>query len=255
ERLHADRAGSELLDDRGEELPIRRVEALVVDLHHPHRLVDDLAIDAATAVDLGMVADPLEQAIDDARRAPATAGDLARGVLLDRDAEDAGRAVDDRGEVVLIVEVESVRRPEAIAQRPADPSCAGRGADDRERLEAEPEGPRRRTFADHHIERVVLHRRVEDLLHGPAQAVDLVDEQDVPLVERGEDRGEVAGPLDGGTARVADAHAELARDDRRKRRLSEAGRAVEEDVIRGLSPAPRGSQEPRQVRLDLALAD
>src|SRR2546425_4334069 len=113
ERLHADRAGSELLDDRGEELPIRRVEALVVDLHHPHRLVDDLAIDAATAVDLGMVADPLEQAIDDARRAPATAGDLARGVPLDRDAEDAGRAVDDRGEVVLVVEVEPVRRPEA----------------------------------------------------------------------------------------------------------------------------------------------
>ena len=53
-----------------------------------------------------------------------------------------------------------------------------------------------RALADHHVERVVLHRRVEDLLDRPVQAVDLVDEQDVALVEGGEDRGEVPGPLD-----------------------------------------------------------
>ena len=48
---------------------------------------------------------------------------------------------------------------------------------------------------------------------------------------------------------------ELARDDRREGRLAEAGRAVQEDVVGGLSPAPRRLEQHRQVGLDLALAD
>ena len=85
--------------------------------------------------------------------------------------------------------------------------------------------------------------------------MDLVDEQDVALVERGEDRGEVAGPLDGRARGVADVDAELAGDDRREGRLAEAGRAVQQDVVGRLSPALRRLEQHRQVRLDLALAD
>jgi hypothetical protein len=85
--------------------------------------------------------------------------------------------------------------------------------------------------------------------------VDLVDEQDVPLLEGGQDRGQVAGALDGRSRGVLDAHPQLARDDRGQRRLAEARRAVQEDVVGGLSPAPGGGQEHRQVGLDLALAD
>ena len=171
------------------------------------------------------------------------------------DVEDPRRAVDDRGQLVVLVEVEPVGRPEAVTERRADPPRPRRRADDRERLQAEPEAPRRRPLADHHVERVVLHRRVEDLLDRPVEAVDLVDEQDVALVERGQDRGEVAGPLDRRAARVADVDLELAGDDRRERRLAEAGRAVEEDVVGGLSPALRRREQHRQVGLDLALAD
>ena len=73
--------------------------------------------------------------------------------------------------------------------------------------------------------------------------MDLVDEQDVAFVEGREHGGQVAWPLDGRAARVADVDAELAGDDRRERRLAEAGRAVEEDVVGGLSPAPRSREE------------
>ena len=166
-----------------------------------------------------------------------------------------GRPVDDRRQLVVGVEVEPVGRPEPVAERAADPPGAGRRADDRERLEAEPEDRARRALADHHVERVVLHRRIEDLLDRAVEPMDLVDEQDVALVERRQDRGEVPGPLDRRPGRVADVHAELAGDDRRERRLAEAGRAVEEDVIGGLSPALRRLEQHREVGLDLALAD
>ena len=176
-------------------------------------------------------------------------------VLAHLDAEDAGRAQDDRGQVVLLVEVEPVGRPEPVAQRTADPARAGRRADDGERLEGEPERSRRGTLADHHVEGVVLHRRVEDLLDGPVQAMDLVDEQDVVVVEGGQDRGQVAGPLDRRAAGVADVDAELAGDDRGQGGLAEAGRAVQQDVIGGFTPPPRRRQQHREVGLDLALAD
>ena len=172
-----------------------------------------------------------------------------------RDAQDLRRTLDDRGQLVVGVEVEPVGRPEPVTQRGADAARPGRGADDRERLQAESQAPGGRALADHHVEGVVLHRRVEDLLDRAVEAVDLVDEQDVALVERGQDRGEVAGALDGRARGVADVDPELARDDRREGRLAEAGRAVQEDVVGGLSPALRGLQQHRQVGLDLRLAD
>ena len=179
----------------------------------------------------------------------------ARAGRLDLDAEDRRRAVDDRGQLGLRVEVEPVRRPEAVAQRAADPAGAGRGADDRERLEAQAERPRRRALADHHVERVVLHRRVEDLLDRAVEAVDLVDEQDVALVERGEDRGEVARPLDGRSARCS-GRSRRARGRRSSRGSSCRGRAGRTGG-RGPPPLPcpwRPSGGPK-VGLDLALAD
>ena len=116
---------------------------------------------------------------------------------VDGHAQDLRRAPDDRGELVVGVEVEPVGGAEPVTQRGADAARPGRGADDGERLQAEPQRPGRRPLADHHVERVVLHRRIEDLLDRPVEPVDLVDEQDVALVERGQDRGEVPGPLDG----------------------------------------------------------
>ena len=131
------------------------------------------------------------------RGCPAAAsGDGLDGGRLDRDAQDLRRALDDLGELLVGVEVEPVRGPEPVAQRGADAAGTGRRADDRERLQAQPQRPGRRPLADHHVERVVLHRRIEDLLDRPVEPMDLVDEQDVALVERGQDRREVAGALD-----------------------------------------------------------
>ena len=212
-------------------------------------------VDVAVAVDLGVVADALEQPVDDPWRAAAAPGDRPDRGVVDADAEDHRRALDDRGQLLVGVEVEPVGGPEAVAQRAADPARAGRGADHGERLEAEPERPGRRTLADHDVEGVVLHRRVEDLLDRAVEAVDLVDEQDVALLERGQDRGQVAGPLDRRARGVLDVHAELAGDDRGQGRLAEARRAVEQDVIGRLSPPPGRGQQHREVGLDLALAD
>ena len=57
---------------------------------------------------------------------------------------------------------------------------------------------RGRALADDDVEEEVLHRRIEHLLDLVVEAVDLVDEEDVALLEVREDGGEVARAGDGG---------------------------------------------------------
>jgi hypothetical protein len=85
--------------------------------------------------------------------------------------------------------------------------------------------------------------------------VDLVDEQDVALLELGEDGGEVAGPLQRRARRDVQRDTHLGRRDAGQGRLAEPRRAGEEQVVDGLA-APAGRlDDDRQVLLQLALAD
>ena len=91
------------------------------------------------------------------------------------------------------VEVEADRDAEAVAERRGEQPEARGGADQRERREADLDRARRRALADDEVELEILERRIEDLLDGRRQAMDFVDEEDVALLEVGEERGEVAG--------------------------------------------------------------
>src|SRR5450759_1485041 len=253
-RRDADRPAPELHDDRGEQAPVRRVEPFGVDLQDPHRLVDRGQGHAAVAVDLRVVPDALEQPVHDARGRATASGDGRRGVVRDLEAEDRGGSVDDGAQVLFRVEVEAVDRPEAVAQRPADPTGTRGRAHDRERPQGEAQRACRRPLADHHVERAVLHGRVEDLLHRPVEPVDLVDEEDVALVEGGKDGGEVPCPLDRRPRRVADVHAQLAGDDRGEGGLAEPGRTVKENVVGRLATLLSGLEQDREARLHLSLA-
>src|SRR4029079_18044456 len=92
------------------------------------------------------------------------------------------------------------------------------------------------------------------LLRGAAEAVDLVDEDDVARLDRGEDRRDVL-PLERGTGDRADPDAELLADDVREARLAEARRPDEEDVVERVAPSLRRIERDRQLLLHARLAD
>ena len=105
--------------------------------------------------------------------------------------------------------------------------------------------PRRRPLPDHEVELEVLHRRIERLLDDAVQAMDLVDEEHVAALEVGEDRREVARPLEHRTRGAANGDAHLVRDDVRERRLAETGRAVEQHVVEHVAARARGRDRTR----------
>ncbi len=85
--------------------------------------------------------------------------------------------------------------------------------------------------------------------------MDLIDEQDVALIDVGEDGGEIAGSLDGWAAGGVDIHAQLAGDDVGERGLAQAGGPVKQDVVRRFLALVGSREQDGEVVLDLRLAD
>jgi hypothetical protein len=95
------------------------------------------------------------------------------------------------------------------------------------------------TLVHDEVDREVLHGGVEQLLHHPRQPMDFVHEEDVALVEIGQDAHEVAAPLERRPRGGDDGSAHLVGKDGRERSFAEAGRAGEEHVVERLAPLPR----------------
>src|SRR5205823_1184324 len=149
-------------------------------------------------------------------RAARAAGNLGGAVLGKHDPEDARTTAHDVFELLDGVEVEPDRNAEAVAERRRQEPETGGGADQREGRQADLDRTRRRTFADDQVQLIILKRRIEDLLDRRRETVDLVDEEDVALLEIGEEGGEVAGTRDHRPGGRAEIHAELAQDDLRQ---------------------------------------
>ena len=101
----------------------------------------------------------------------------------------------------------------------------------------EPDGARSWALADHDIEREVLHRRVEDLLHRTVEPVDLVDKEHITRLQVGKDGRKVARALDGRSRGRLNLRSQLVGEDGSERRLAEARRAREDHVVEALAAA------------------
>src|SRR5581483_10326783 len=143
---------------------------------------------------------------------------------------------------------------EPVAQRTGDEASTGGRAHQRELRKIQPDRSRRRALADDDVELEVLHRRVEHLFHSASQTVNLVDEEDVAVVEVGEQRGQIAGELEGGPRRDPEADLHLVGDDAGQRGLPEPRRAREKRVVDGLPPFASSAQKDLEAFAYLGLA-
>ena len=256
QRLDADRAAVVVRGDAGEIAAVERIEAFGVDLELAQRAVGDLG---GRSIGASRRRRSRARGAAGGRRCAACRGSGARSrrrrpALMATFSTPAPRVT-----IVLQlgmrVEVQPHRNAEAVAQRRGQQAGAGGGADERELGEVDPDRARRRPLADDEVELVVLHGRIEDLLHRRIEAVDLVDEQHVAVFEVGQQRGQVAGLGDHRARGGAEADAQLARHDLGQRGLAEARRAGEQHVVERLAARLGRLDEDAQVGARLLLAD
>ena len=112
-------------------------------------------------------------------------------------AENAGAASDNARQLGRSIQFQAQRDPEAVAQRRGElPGARGR-AYEREVRQVEAYRVGAGPFADDDIDGVVLHGGIKYLLHGAVQAVYLIHEQDVVLLQVRQERGQVTSLFDG----------------------------------------------------------
>src|SRR4030095_16818148 len=146
-----------------------------------------------------------------------------------------------------LVEGEPDRYAEAVAQRRGEEPGAGGGADEREGRERDLDRARGRSLADDQIELVILHRGVEHFLHRRIEAVDLIDEEYVLVLEIGQQCRQIARTHKHRARSRAKADAKLARDDLGKRGLAETGRPGEQHMVERLATRFRRLDEHREI--------
>ena len=191
--LDADRAAAEIARDHRQVAPVERVEAERVDLQSDQGLIGDFSGDGVRARHRGEIAHAPKQPPGDARRAARAPGDLDRAFIVQRHAEDACATPHDEFQFLDGIEIEPHGDAETVAQRIGDEARAGGGRNQGEAGEIDLDRARRRPLADDQVELEILHRRIEDFLHGRIETVNLVDEEDVAVFQVRQQGGEVAG--------------------------------------------------------------
>ncbi|MNY28711.1 hypothetical protein D3C86_1627030 [compost metagenome] len=131
---------------------------------------------------MGKIAHPLQQAVRDTRRSARTHADLARSFTHNADLQNVGCAADDVAELIDGIKLQPADDTETVAQRRREQPDARRGADQGKWRQVKAHGACTRPLADDNIKGKVLHRWVQHLFHRSVEAVNLIDEEYIPLL-------------------------------------------------------------------------
>jgi hypothetical protein len=101
----------------------------------------------------------------------------------------------------------------------------------------------------------IFHGRVEDFFDNVRQAVNLVDEKNVALLQVGEQRCQVTRAFHDRPRCTFEVDAHLNGDDMRQGGFPESWRTAEQDVIDGITPMPCRLNQDAEIFFNLLLAN
>ncbi len=196
ERAHADGAAAVFVEQGEHEVAVDFIEAAFVDAEHGKSFLRDGAGDASCGAHLGKIAGAAQQAVGDARRSAAAAGNFFGAAFVHFDSENFRGAMQDDQQILGLVKIEAMHDAEARAKRGGDESGAGGSADQREVAEWKGMNARAGSLPDDEVEAKIFHGGIEDFFDGGLQAMDFVEKENFLGFEGGEDGSEVAFALE-----------------------------------------------------------
>ena len=167
----------------------------------------------------------------------------------------AGAAADNMLQIGDLIELQTLHDAKAVAQRRGQRTGPGGGANQGKRRQVDFNRARRRPFANHDIQLVVFHCRIEHLFHHRREAMDLIDKQHIVWFEVGEHRGEIARFLQHRAGGGTQIHPHFIGDDIGQGGFPQPWRAKNQQVIEGVAAQLRRLDKDLHLRTHLRLAD
>ncbi len=154
-----------------------------------------------------------------------------------------------------LVELQTLHDAKAIAQRRGQRARTGGSTDQRKGRQIDFNRARRRAFANHDIQLVIFHSRIEHLFHDRRQTMDLIDKQHVVRLKVGQHRGEIPGLLQHRARGGAQINAHLVGDNVGQRRFTQARRAEDQQMIERITTQLCRLDKNLHLRAHLRLAN
>ena len=227
--------------------PVHCVKAEGINLQPVERAIGDFCGDDGLACDIGKVTDAAQQTTGDAGRTACAFCNLVRAIGRNAKVKQTGGAGYHQLKLAMRVEIEPHRNAKAVTQGRGQQTLPRGRTDQRKRGQINPHGPRRWPFANHDIQRTVFHRGVEDFLNHGAEPVDFVNEQDVAILQIGEQRRQIARFGDDRTRCGTETDAHFLGHNLRQCRLAKPRRAKEQYMVQRLPATLRRLNKHAQI--------
>ena len=223
---------------------LQPVEGDVRDLPGDHSIPDHLCI----------IPNSFQHTVGDTGGSPAAFGKLLGPIPLTRDSQYGGAAQHNFSQLLRCVQFQTEQHSKPIPQRAGELTGPGGCAYQRKFGQIDTDGTGGRTFSQNNIQRKILHRWVQNLLHRSGHPVDLVDKQNIVGAEIGQQRREISWFFDGRTGSDAKIDPHLIGNDGRKGGFSQSGRAIKQYMIQRFSPPPGCLNIDGEILLHLLLS-
>ncbi len=256
QRLDAHRPAAINIGDHRQIAPVHRIETQMIDLQPVERAIGDFGGDGGFARNIGEIAHPAQQPSGDARRAARALGNLLGSIGGYAQIKQTCGAGDDEFQLIMGVEIQPHRNAKTVAERrgqqplPAWSRRPSVKAGKSIRTTA-----RRRPLADHDIQRTIFHGGIKDFLDHRIEPVDFVDEQNIAVLEIGEQCRQIAGFCDDRARGGAEPDAHFLRHNLRQRGFAQSRRAKKQHMIERIPARFRGLDKHAQIFPRGLLAD
>ena len=238
-----------------QQLAVHHVEAFLVHIQQVHGRLGHGLGHVPIRTHLGIVPDTAQQPIGHPGRASGAPGDLHGAAGIQRHTHNIGGSRDNLAELFERVELKPMDDAEAVAQRRGQRAGPGGCAHQRERRQVQFDRPCGRPLANHNVELVVLHRRVQHLFDHRAESMNFINKQHVVGFEIRQQRSQIARLFQHRSGCLAQPDTHFGGDDMGQRGLSEAGGAKDQHMIQRFTTLPRGLDENSQAFAHRRLSD
>ncbi len=211
------------------------IKPLLVHIQQVQSLIRHVLADDTGTAHFGKVPYPAQQAVGDSGGAAGAAGDLARAAVIHLQTKNGGRTRHDGCQVGNRIEFQPLHNAEAVAQRVGQHPGSGGGPDQGKGRQIQLDRTGSRAFADHDIELIIFHRRIQNLFDDRRQAMNLVNEEHIARLEIGQQCSQVTGALQHRSGGALDLGTHLLGDDIGQRGLAETGRPEDQHMIQRLA--------------------
>ena len=239
QRANSHRPPFEGSDERTQNLVVYSIQPPLVNLQFIQRETRDFQVDASVSQHLRKVPHPLQERIGDTRRTAASQGNLIRRIPVNLQRKDAGAAQHNLLQIIRIIILQGTVDAKAVPQGCCQQTAPRGGPHQRERIQRNANGTGARPLVNHDINHIILHGGVQIFLHFGRKPMNFVNKKHIPRLKGSEKAGQISRLVQNRTGSHLHVHPHLIGDDMRQRGFSQAGRAMEKNMVQGL-PAQFG---------------